>query len=279
MGTVATRGAPRPGARAAPTVSWAAAAGSLTTTVTVVVVPAAVVVPVPASSAAVVVAVVSAAATSIVVAIVSSTTAPVTAAVAVSTATTAIATPAVTIALARPTGDILDRNDAGVQLATVGLFLGLLGLFHGVVLDEGVVALHVDANELAEGLEEHLQVLALGGLLVEVDNEESLGGLDVLAALILLALGTAIAAGELGAERLGDIGNLPVVDGYTKERLWGRKEEEEEIGFSPGKGMVEEWWWWWWLRSKKCSGEGRKRRVRRAAQKQGAMEGIDEKKW
>lgn len=236
MGTVATRGAPRPGARAAPTVSWAAAAGSLTTTVTVVVVPAAVVVPVPASSAAVVVAVVSAAATSIVVAIVSSTTTPVTAAVAVSTATTAIATPAVTIALARPTGDILDRNDAGVQLATVGLFLGLLGLFHGVVLDEGVVALHVDANELAEGLEEHLQVLALGGLLVEVDNEESLGGLDVLAALILLALGTAIAAGELGAERLGDIGNLPVVDGYTKERLWGRKEEEGEIGFSPGKG-------------------------------------------
>ena len=71
---------------------------------------------------------------------------------------------------------------------------------------------------------------------MEVDNEESLGGLDVLAALILLALGTAIAAGELGAERLGDIGNLPVVDGYTKKRLWGRKEEEREIGVSPGKG-------------------------------------------
>lgn len=129
----------------------------------------------------------------------------------VASATTSIAAPAVTITVfTHAAGDVLDGDDARVQLAAVGRLLGLLGLLGGGVLDEGVVALHVDAYELSEGLEEHLQILALGRLLVEVDYKQSLGGLDVLATLILLALGAAIAAGELGAERLGNVGNLPV---------------------------------------------------------------------
>lgn len=218
MGTVTiTRGAPRPGARAAPTVARAAAAGSVTAiTVPVVVIPAAVVVSVSAASAAaIVVSIVSSSApATVVVPVVSvpstaATSAPISSPVA--SATASIAAPAVTITvLAHTTGNVLDGDDAGVQLAAVGRLLGLLGLLGGGVLDEGVVALHVDAYELPEGLEEHLQILALGRLLVEVDDEQSFGGLDVLATLILLALGAAIAAGELGAERLGDVGNLPV---------------------------------------------------------------------
>ena len=242
MGTVTiTRGAPRPGARAAPTVARAAAAGSVTAiTVPIVVVPAAiVVVPVSAASAAAIVVIIaSAPTTTIVVSVVSvsSSAATTSAPISASSATASIATPAVTIAvLTHTTGNVLDGDDAGVQLATVGRLLGLLGLLGGGVLDEGVVALHVDAYELSEGLEQHLQILALGRLLVEVDDEQSFGGLDVLATLILLALGAAIAAGELGAERLGNVGDFPVDHRIDREILEERK-GRKEIGFSPGKG-------------------------------------------
>ena len=45
---------------------------------------------------------------------------------------------------------------------------------------------------------------------MEVDDEEGLRGLDVLAALIFLALGAPVAAGKLRAKSLGDVGNFPV---------------------------------------------------------------------
>jgi len=44
---------------------------------------------------------------------------------------------------------------------------------------------------------------------VEVYDEEGLVGLDLAAALVLLALDAAVPAGELGADCVGNVGNLP----------------------------------------------------------------------
>jgi len=84
-------------------------------------------------------------------------------------------------------------------------------------LHEGVIALHVDAHQLAVRLEEHLQVLALRGLLVKVDNEESVVRLDLLAAFVLLALDPAVAPSEFGTETVGDMVDVPSHEG---SRWW-----------------------------------------------------------
>ena len=130
-------------------------------------------------------------------------------AVVVTAAATAVAAAASGL-IPHATGDVLDRDDGLVELAPVGRLLGCLGLLGVGELNEGVVALHVDPDQLAVGLEEHLQILALGGLLVEVHDEQCLGGLDLLAPLILLALCASVTAGELAAEGGGDTGDRAV---------------------------------------------------------------------
>jgi len=228
------------GARAGPaaTVSGAAGAGPVPATATILVPVVAVTSPaVPVIvTTTVIVPVPSAAATTIIVPIVAVATAAATSTIAVTTAsvssvpTTTVASPS-SSAFTHTTGDVLDGDDALVELSAISGLLGLLGLIGGGILNEGVVALHVDTNKLAERLKEHLEVFALRGFLVEVDNEESLGGLDVLAAFVFLALGAAIAAGELGAESRGNTGDLPVVSkmGEGGDEGVQRKKDKKQV--------------------------------------------------
>jgi hypothetical protein len=65
-----------------------------------------------------------------------------------------------------------------------------------------------------------LEIFSLGSFFVEVNDEERLGGLNVSAAVIFLALDSAIASGELGAEGVGDLFEFPVIDGIVKLRWW-----------------------------------------------------------
>jgi hypothetical protein len=93
-------------------------------------------------------------------------------------------------------------------------------------LHEGVIALHVDAHQLSVRLEEHLQVLALRGLLVEVDNEERVVWQDLLAAFVLLALDPAVAPSEFGTEAVGDMVDVPSRAGsrwfvFFNDFVWG----------------------------------------------------------
>ena len=109
------------------------------------------------------------------------------------------------------TGHIFHRQHGLIQLAPVRGLLGAGGLRDRPELHKGVVALQVDAGDLPERLEEHLEVGPACRLLVEVDNEQCIRWLDVFAALVLLALDPSIAPRELGPQCRGDVGNLPVV--------------------------------------------------------------------
>jgi hypothetical protein len=84
-------------------------------------------------------------------------------------------------------------------------------LFDRFELHKGVVAFEINANELSKGGKEHIQVFLARGFLVKVNDKECLGGGNVLAARIFLALDAAVAAGKLGSECPGDGGDFPVV--------------------------------------------------------------------
>jgi len=103
----------------------------------------------------------------------------------------------------------LHRYLALIELSAVRGVTGPLRIVDRLELHEGVIALHVDAHQLSIRLEEHLQVLALRGLLVEVDNEESVVRQDLLAAFVLLALDPAVAPSEFGTEAVGDMVEIP----------------------------------------------------------------------
>jgi hypothetical protein len=75
---------------------------------------------------------------------------------------------------------------------------------------------------------------------VEVHHEERLVGQDLLAALVLLLLDATVAAGEFGAQGVGDLGDVPCrvegacqlyifwdgwMDGWGRERMMGRLKE------------------------------------------------------
>jgi hypothetical protein len=122
-------------------------------------------------------------------------------------ASTTTATPAALVGTLA--GNVLHRQHGLVELAAVGGVLGTGGLLDGPELHKGVVSLHVDPAHLPERLEQHLQVGPSGRLLVEVDNEERVGRLDVPAALVLLALDPAVPPRELGAEGGGDVLDPP----------------------------------------------------------------------
>ena len=168
-----TRGAAR--ARAGPAAAVARAAGAVpvivaTTTVVVPVVTITsptvpvVVVPVPSSAATIIIPflAVSAATTS--------TIATATATVS-SVPTTTVASLS---AFTHTAGNILNGDNALVELTAIRGLFGQFGLLGARILDEGVVALHINTNKLAKRLKEHLEIFALGGFLVKVNNEESL---------------------------------------------------------------------------------------------------------
>jgi len=50
--------------------------------------------------------------------------------------------------------------------------LGTSGILNSGVLDEGIVLLHVNLYQFTDRLEKHLEIFALGGLLVEVDHKQ-----------------------------------------------------------------------------------------------------------
>lgn len=131
---------------------------------------------------------------------------------AVPAAISAISPPIVpaAIPLPHPSRHELHGDLALVQLPPVGRVLRPLRLVDGAELDEGVIPLHVDADQFSKGFEEHLEVFAFGGFFVEVDDEEGFGGRDFLAAFVFLALDSAVAAGEFGSEGLGDIVDVPI---------------------------------------------------------------------
>ena len=132
----------------------------------------------------------------------------------------AAATTTLTTALTR---HVLHRQDGLVQLTTVGAFLGLGGVFDGMKLHKGVVAFHVDAYQRSVGTKEHFQVFAFGRFFVKVDHKECFGRSNVLAAFVFLALDAAVAAGEFGADFIGDTGNFAVcvcVCNKRSEKKW-----------------------------------------------------------
>ena len=125
-----------------------------------------------------------------------------------------VPTPAATIASGAPPRrggprHELHRYLALIELTAVRGVPGPYCIVDRLELHECVIALHVDAHQLAVRLEEHLQVLALRGLLVEVDDEESVVGLDLLAALVLLALDPAVAPREFSTKAVGDMVDVP----------------------------------------------------------------------
>mmetsp|Transcript_46636 Transcript_46636/g.141299 ORF Transcript_46636/g.141299 Transcript_46636/m.141299 type:complete len:241 (+) Transcript_46636:327-1049(+) len=114
------------------------------------------------------------------------------------------------ISITHPAGNKLNSNDTLVQLSSIGCFFRPLRILNIGKLNECVIALHVNAHNLSERREQHLKIFALGGLLVEIDNEECLRGQNPLAPIILFAFDAPVTTSELGAELLGDTWNLPV---------------------------------------------------------------------
>jgi hypothetical protein len=76
-------------------------------------------------------------------------------------------------------------------------------------LDKGIIALHVNSDQVTKGLKEHLKVFPLGGLFVKVDDKERFGWLNVPSTVIFLALDSSISPGELNTECIGDIFHFP----------------------------------------------------------------------
>jgi hypothetical protein len=142
------------------------------------------------------------------------------------TSTTIISTTSISIpTIGALSCHIFHREHGLIEFSSIGRFLGLLGLFDGFELNKGVVAFQINANELSERRKEHLQVFLASRFLVKVDDKECLGGRNVLATGIFLALDAAVAAGKLGSECPGDGGDFPV---GRDDRGRTRKEEKGE---------------------------------------------------
>jgi hypothetical protein len=108
------------------------------------------------------------------------------------------------------TSHVFHRQDSTFQLTPIGHVLGLGGLFHRAELDKGVVALHVNANELPIRLEQHLEIFSFGRLFVKVHHKQSLGRLNVPAAVFLLAFDSSVTSSEFGTKSRRDILHFPV---------------------------------------------------------------------
>jgi hypothetical protein len=187
----------RAAAAAAPAISGAATTAARAAPAVVTVASATVVI-IPVTVSATTRAVLVPAGTVVIAATTVSSTAPVSTAVIIPPPTIASVTSSSHVA--HPSGHELHSDLTLVKLPPVSRLLGTDGLLHRLELHEGIVPLHINAHELAIGLKEHLQVLALGGLFVEVDNKKSLVRHNLLATLVLLALDAAVTAGELDAE-------------------------------------------------------------------------------
>lgn len=101
-------------------------------------------------------------------------------------------------------------------MTIVRVFLGADSFLNSTKLHKGIVSLHVNANEFTVGFKEHLEIFALGGLFVEVDHKQSLGGLYVPAAVVFLALDAAITTCKFGSEGNRNTVYFPV--GGKRER-------------------------------------------------------------
>ena len=96
-----------------------------------------------------------------------------------------------------------------VEFASVGRFFGASGFLDGAKLYKGIVSFHIDSDKLTKGFKEHLEVFSFRSFFLKVHYKESLRGMDVATAVVLLALDSAIASGKLGAESNRYIFHLP----------------------------------------------------------------------
>ena len=85
------------------------------------------------------------------------------------------------------------------------------GFVNGSKLHKGIVSLHIDAGELSVGLEEHAKIFLFGSFFVKVDDEQGLGRLYVLAAIVFFALDASVAPGKFHSQGTGDSFKFPEV--------------------------------------------------------------------
>mmetsp|Transcript_27783 Transcript_27783/g.58246 ORF Transcript_27783/g.58246 Transcript_27783/m.58246 type:complete len:397 (-) Transcript_27783:322-1512(-) len=156
---------------------------------------------VPASSALVAITIVA----------VSTTASTVVSSVSSSASSSSSAT-AVVVAVALA-GNVLDRQHALFESASVGGVLGLGRLVDGGELNECVVAFHIDSHQFPEWFEQHLQIFSFGSFLLKVHHKKSIRRLNVLATIVLLALDPSISPGTLGTKSRRDIVNSHSTDG------------------------------------------------------------------
>jgi len=93
--------------------------------------------------------------------------------------------------------------------AAVGGFLCPGGLLDVAELHEGVVPFHVDSHQFPEWFEQHLQIFSFRGFLLEIHHKESIGRLDVLATIVLLAFDPPVSPSTLGTHSRRNIWNRP----------------------------------------------------------------------
>jgi hypothetical protein len=106
---------------------------------------------------------------------------------------------------------VFHRQDRLIELAPVRRFLGLGRFGNRSELHKGVIALHFNPRQFTERFKQHLQVFLLGGFFVKINDKQCFGRSNVAAAFVFLALDAAVSASKLGAERAGDVVDLPVL--------------------------------------------------------------------
>mmetsp|Transcript_22413 Transcript_22413/g.39409 ORF Transcript_22413/g.39409 Transcript_22413/m.39409 type:complete len:405 (-) Transcript_22413:94-1308(-) len=132
------------------------------------------------------------------------------------TAVTKATSTSTTVVISSLTSHIFHSEDASLQLSTIRNILGTRGFLHSPKLHKCIVALHVDSHELSVRLEKHFEVFSLGRFFMKVDDKERLGGLDILATIVFLALDSSVSSGKLCAESCRDIFHLHSADGHDE---------------------------------------------------------------
>jgi len=97
-------------------------------------------------------------------------------------------------------GHILDGQDTTIQFASIRRFLGLDGFVDITELNKGVVALHVNSDQLSKGTKKHFQIGLFGRFFVKIDDKKGLRGSYVPTAFVFLALDFSIAPGQFSTE-------------------------------------------------------------------------------
>mmetsp|Transcript_29955 Transcript_29955/g.64133 ORF Transcript_29955/g.64133 Transcript_29955/m.64133 type:complete len:322 (-) Transcript_29955:232-1197(-) len=131
---------------------------------------------------------------------------PAAAAVVSSVSSSPASAAAVVLAVALA-GNELHRENALFEPAAVGGFLCPGGLLDVAELHEGVVPFHVDSHQFPEWFEQHLQIFSFRGFLLEIHHKESIGRLDVLATIVLLAFDPPVSPSTLGTHSRRNIWN------------------------------------------------------------------------